>query len=56
MKIQVYEMHFEFRVRAGWPPRAVLIAFRKTADEVIFLLDYFGRDKLVDIRLTTMEQ
>ena len=55
-QITVYELHFEFRVRDNWPAAAVLIAFRKTADEVIFLLNYLGRDKLVDIRLTTMEQ
>ena len=53
--IQVYELHFEFRIRDNWPAAAVLIAFRRNADEVIFLLNYLGRDKLVDIRLTTME-
>lgn len=56
MLIQVYEMQFKFRVRKGWPATATLIAFRKTGDDVIRILDYLGRQHFDSIKLTTMEK
>ncbi len=50
-----YELDFAFCVRPGFPPKAMLTAFRKTADEVIELLDYLGREHLYHIQLTNIE-
>ena len=50
-----YELIFLFCERPGYPPKAILYAFRKTADEVIELLDYLGRQHLVEIKLTYIE-
>jgi len=50
-----YELIFLFCDRPGHPPKAILHAFRKTADEVIEQLDYIGREHLVEIKLTYIE-
>ena len=50
-----YEIDFAFCERPGFPPKALLTAFRKTADEVIELLDYVGREHLYHIQLTNIE-
>ena len=47
-----YEIDFAFCERPGFPPKALLTAYRKTADEVIELLDYVGREHLYHIQLT----
>jgi len=51
-----YELIFLFCERPGYPPKAILHAFRKTADEVIEQLDYIGREHLVEIKLTYIEE
>ena len=51
-----YEIDFAFCERPGFPPKALLTAFRKTADEVIELLDYVGREHLYSIQLTNIEE
>ena len=50
-----YEIDFAFCERPGFPPKAMLTAFRRTADEVIELLDYLGREHLYSIQLTYIE-
>jgi len=51
-----YELDFAFCERPGFPPKAMMTAFRKTADEVIELLDYIGREHLYHIQLTYIEE
>lgn len=51
-----YEIDFAFCERPGFPPKALLTAYRKTADEVIKLLDYVGREHLYSIQLTNIEE
>lgn len=51
-----YELDFVFCEKPGFPPKAMLTAFRKTADEVIELLDYLGREHLYHIQLTYIEE
>jgi hypothetical protein len=51
-----YEIDFAFCERPGFPPKAMLTCFRKTADEVIELLDYLGREHLYSIQLTYIEE
>jgi len=51
-----YELIFLFCERPGYPPKAILNAFRRTGDEVIELLDYLGREHLVEIKLTYIEE
>ncbi len=50
-----YEIDFAFCERPGFPPKALLTAFRRNADEVIELLDYLGREHLYSIQLTYIE-
>lgn len=54
----VYEIHFEFAMRDGWPPAATMIAFRRTADAVIGLLDAVDpkREYVSHIQLTEIEE
>jgi len=51
-----YELDFAFCEAPGFPPKALLTAYRKTADEVIECLDYVGRDHLYNIQLTYIEE
>ena len=51
-----YELDFEFSERPGFPPKALMTAFRKSADDVIELLDYIGREHLYHIQLTYIEE
>ena len=51
-----YELDFAFCEKPGFPPKALMTAVRKTADEVIECLDYIGRDHLYSIQLTYIEE
>ncbi len=55
LRMNAYELVFLFCERPGFPPKAILHAFRRTGDEVIELLDYLGREHLVEIKLTYIE-
>ena len=51
-----YEIDFAFCERPGFPPKALMTAFRKTADDVIQLLNCIGREHLYSIQLTYIEE
>ena len=50
-----YELDFAFCEKPGFPPKALLTCFRRTADEVIECLDYVGREHLYSIQLTQID-